>query len=68
MTKKRGYSKDFTPKTTRRVQLMIDRVPPTLFERIKRQVKRRGLSVRSVGLALFQAWVEKMEQQEREAK
>lgn len=55
---KRGYSRDFTPRTERRIKIDIDRVPPTLADALKAKVKRKGLSVRSVTLTLWKAWVE----------
>lgn len=55
---KRGYSRDFTPRTERRIKIEIDRVPPTLADDLKAKVKRKGLSVRSVTLTLWKAWVE----------
>lgn len=55
---KRGYSRDFTPQTDRRIKIDIDRVPPTLAAALKAKVKREGLSVRSVTLNLWKKWVE----------
>ncbi len=55
---KRGYSREFTPKTERRVQLVIDRVPPTLFDAVKAKAKREGISVRALTLGLLKTWVE----------
>jgi hypothetical protein len=42
---KRGYSREFTPKTDRRVRLEIDRIPPTLFYAVKAKAKREGVSL-----------------------
>jgi len=56
---KRGYSRDFTPRTERRIKIDIDRVPPTLADALRAKVKREGLSVRSVTLTLWKDWVEK---------
>lgn len=57
--KKRGYSRDFTPKTERRVQLMIDRVPPTLLEKARAKAKREGVSLRALILGWLKDWSEK---------
>ena len=53
---KRGYSREFTPKTDRRVQIVIDRVPPMLYEAVKAKCRRDGVSVRAVTLRLLKAW------------
>lgn len=53
---KRGYSREFTPKTTRRVQLLIDRIPPTLFNAAKAKAKREGVSLRALILGWLKDW------------
>lgn len=55
---KRGYSREFTPKTERRVQLMIDRVPPTLLNAARAKAKREGVSIRALVLGWLKVWVE----------
>ncbi len=55
---KRGYSREFTPRSERRIKIEIDRVPPTLADALKAKVKRKGLSVRSVTLTLWKEWIE----------
>jgi hypothetical protein len=57
-TAKRGYSREFTPKTERRIKIEIDRVPPTLNDALRAKVKRHGLSIRSVTLQLWKAWIQ----------
>jgi predicted DNA binding CopG/RHH family protein len=59
MTKKRGYSRAFTPQTTRRVTVTIDRIPPTLLMRVKSRIAREGLSLRAVTLTLWAEWVDR---------
>ena len=59
MAKKRGYSREFTPKTERRVQIVIDRVPPTLKEKATAKAKREGISLRALILGWLKDWVEK---------
>ena len=54
---KRGYSREFTPRSGRRVQLVIDRVPPMLYEVVKAKAKREGVSLRSLVLGLLKHWV-----------
>lgn len=55
---KRGYSRDFTPKTERRVQFMIDRVPPTLLDAARAKAKREGISLRALVLGWLKEWVD----------
>lgn len=55
---KRGYSREFTPRSDRRIKIEIDRVPPTLAEALRAKVKRDGLSIRSVTLTLWKQWIE----------
>lgn len=44
MTKsKRGYSREFTPKTERRVRIEVDRIPPTLYDAVHAKAKREGV-------------------------
>jgi hypothetical protein len=59
VTKKRGYSREFTPKTKTRVQLVIDRVPPTLMQAAKAKAKREGISMRALVLGWLKEWIEK---------
>lgn len=54
---KRGYSREFTPKTARRVALTIDRIPPTLFDAAKAKAKREGISLRALILGWLKEWV-----------
>ena len=56
---KRGYSREFTPKTERRVQIVIDRVPPTLKDKAVAKSKREGKSLRALILGWLTDWVEK---------
>ena len=54
---KRGYSREFTPKTDRRVRFEVDRIPPTLFEAVKAKAKRQGISLRALTLTLWREWL-----------
>jgi len=56
---KRQYSREFTPKTERRVMLTIDRIPPTLYAAVKAKAKRDGISLRALVLGWLKDWVEK---------
>jgi hypothetical protein len=55
--RKRGYSRDFTPRTERRVQLQIDRVPPTLLATARAKARREGTSVRALVLGFLTTWI-----------
>ena len=59
MTKKRGYSREFTPQTERRVRFEIDRIPPTLYDRVQPKAKQQGVSLRALTLTLWKEWVER---------
>jgi hypothetical protein len=54
---KRGYSREFTPQTDRRVRFEVDRIPPTLYEAVKAKAKREGISLRALTLRLWKEWV-----------
>jgi hypothetical protein len=53
---KRGYSREFTPQTDRRVRFEVDRIPPTLYEAVKAKAKREGISLRALTLQLWKDW------------
>lgn len=64
MAKKRGYSREFTPQTERRIKKEIDRVPPTLWGKVDAKIKRlqaagENISLRSLTLTLWKEWVER---------
>lgn len=56
---KRGYSREFTPKTERRVRFEVDRIPPTLYEAVVAKAKREGVSLRALTLRLWKQWAAK---------
>lgn len=58
MAKKRSYSREFTPKTERRVMLTIDRIPPTLYDAVRAKAKRDGVSLRALVLGWLKDWIE----------
>lgn len=58
MTQKRGYSREFTPKTERRVRFEVDRIPPTLYEAVVAKARREGVSLRALTLRLWKSWLE----------
>ena len=59
MAKKRGYSRAFTPQTDRRVRFEVDRIPPTLYEKVVAKAKRDGISLRALTLTLWKEWADK---------
>ena len=58
-TPKRGYSREFSSNTTRRIKREIDRVPPKLDIQMRAKLKRDGVSLRALTLTLWKEWVEK---------
>jgi hypothetical protein len=52
----RQYSRDFTPHTTQRIALTIDKIPPTLAAAIRAKAKREGVSLRALVLSYLQQW------------
>lgn len=58
MPKKRSYSRDFTPQTERRVQFLIDRIPPTLWLKVRAKAKREGVSLRALILGWLKEWAD----------
>lgn len=56
-TKKRGYSREFTPRTEKRYAFMVDRVPATLHANVTAKAKREGVSVRALILKLLEQWL-----------
>ncbi len=54
---KRGYSREFTPKTERRVRFEVDRIPPTLYDAVKAKATREGISLRALTLRLWKEWL-----------
>jgi hypothetical protein len=56
MKAKRGYSREFTPQTERRVRFEVDRIPPTLFDAVKAKARREGVSLRALTLRLWKEW------------
>lgn len=53
---KRGYSREFTPKTDRRVRFEVDRIPPTLYDAVVAKARREGVSLRALTLRLWKEW------------
>jgi hypothetical protein len=58
MAKKRGYSREFTPRTERRIKREIDRVPATLDAKVQAKMKRVGVSLRALTLQLWKEWAD----------
>lgn len=56
MAKKRGYSREFTPRTLRRIKREIDRVPPSLDDKVQTKCKHDGVSLRALTLTLWRMW------------
>ena len=63
---KRGYSREFTPQTDRRVRFEVDRIPPSLYDAVKAKAKREGISLRALTLTLWREWAQRRTQGEGE--
>jgi len=55
---KRGYSREFTPRTERRIKREIDRVPPTLDAKVQAKLGQEHVSLRWLTLTLWKMWVD----------
>lgn len=58
MTKKRGYSREFTPRTERRIKREIDRVPPMLDDKVQAKLRHERVSLRWLTLTLWRMWAD----------
>lgn len=52
----RGYSREFTPKSDTYGRYLLDKIPATLWARVKAKAKREGISVRALILSLLSEW------------
>lgn len=55
---KRGYSREFTPRSPRRCRIEVDKIPPTLYDALLAKAKRQGISLRALTLTLWKKWTE----------
>ncbi len=54
---KRGYSKDFTPRTETYGRYLLDKIPAQLWRDVKAKAKREGISVRALILKMLTDWL-----------
>ena len=54
---KRGYSRDFTPRTETHARYLLDKIPPTLWRDARAKAKREGVSMRALLLRLLTDWL-----------
>jgi hypothetical protein len=55
---KRGYAtRKPKPRSRRRIQYLLDWVPPALMRQVKAKSRRSGVSVREKLLATLERWV-----------
>lgn len=56
---KRGYSREFTPRSATYGRYLLDKVPATLWLEVKAKAKREGVSLRALILRLLTEWLER---------
>lgn len=54
---KRGYSKDFTPRSEGYGRYLLDKIPATLWREATAKAKREGISMRALILGWLKDWV-----------
>lgn len=54
---KRGYSRQFTPRSETYGRYLLDKIPATLWREVRAKAKREGISVRALVLGLLEQWV-----------
>lgn len=54
---KRGYSREFSPRTETHARYLLDKIPPTLWMAVRAKANRTGVSLRALILGLLKAWV-----------
>jgi hypothetical protein len=57
VTKKRGYSREFTPPSEKHGRYLLDKIPADLWRRVRLKAKREGVSVRATILQLLTDWL-----------
>jgi hypothetical protein len=59
VTKKRGYTYAFTPKSEKHGRYLLDKIPADLWRRAKAKSKRDAVSIRARLLQALTEWVDK---------
>ncbi len=54
---KRGYSRDFTPRSETYGRYLLDKIPAQLWNDVKAKAKREGISMRGLILKLLKNWL-----------
>ena len=54
---KRGYSRDFTPRSETYGRYLLDKIPATLWRDVRAKAKREGVSLRGLILQLLTDWL-----------
>ena len=57
MSSKRGYSRDFTPRSETYGRYLLDQIPATLWADVRAKAKRDGISLRALILTLLKDWL-----------
>lgn len=54
---KRGYSREFRPRSEGYGRYLLDKIPATLWRDVRAKAKRDGVSLRALILRLLTDWV-----------
>lgn len=54
---KRGYSREFSPRTETHARYLLDKIPPTLWANVRARANREGISLRALILGLLKRWL-----------
>lgn len=58
---KRGYSREFTPRSETYGRYLLDKIPATLWRDVRAKAKREGVSIRALLLKLLSDWLAQRE-------
>jgi hypothetical protein len=59
MTKKRGYSREFTPPTDKHGRYLLDKIPAQFWREVRGKARREGISLRALILSLLKDWLQR---------
>jgi hypothetical protein len=56
---KRGYSRDFTPRSGGYGRYLLDKIPATLWRDVRAKAAREGVSIRALLLGMLREWLKR---------